>query len=559
MDRADRYEIMHIKATCFFSIVGILYYLLKVYNMGSITGYVLERESIGIVFFISVIAINYIKYLLVKRRIFASKPCYVIVRFCEVLGFVFALLVFDVDLWVYIISLLLIMITSLSNGAASGLYITTFYSALYLTAYILIRLIGKGSTLQAILDTSQFELNLLLCLVAGIFSVLCGMIYKDNSFTEQQNKRLLKELEEKFDLLAVAQEEIKYHYNKQKEINQKLEDTNSRLSTSIGEFYTLQQISQAISSIFNIKELLKYVNDIIIGVMGVNYSTIVVYEEKTNRLKVHTTNINNPEEMAALSDNINCSILQEILNSGTPLVENFVDPQEYQFTSGREINSLICVPLMTKTRKFGLVLIEQKYNNAFDDENARLLGVISQQVSIAMENAELYQKMQELASIDGLTEVYNRLYFHQRMAGELKSAMDNDYELSVAIFDIDFFKKFNDTFGHLFGDKVIKSIADLVKSSLRSADIIARYGGEEFIILFPRTGIKEAYAKIEVLRHKISTTVIRDELIATSVTASFGISCYPASGTTEMELLRKADQALYEAKTSGRNCVKIAS
>jgi len=123
--------------------------------------------------------------------------------------------------------------------------------------------------------------------------------------------------------------------------------------------------------------------------------------------------------------------------------------------------------------------------------------------------------------------------------------------------DIDHFKRFNDTFGHLFGDKVLKHIAHLMKKSLRSGDIIARYGGEEFVILLPRTSVKEAYDKVERLRNIVAKTTIKDELVEASVTVSFGVSSYPEFANTESELLKTADNALYDAKESGRNCVRI--
>ena len=234
--------------------------------------------------------------------------------------------------------------------------------------------------------------------------------------------------------------------------------------------------------------------------------------KKEKNLKVHTTNIRSRDDLIALNDNINCTILLDVLNNAKPIVENFVDPDEYTFTQGREVNSLICVPLTTKSRKFGLVLIEHKYYSAFDEDNARLLDIIGQQVGIAMENAELYQQMQWLATIDGLTGIYNRLYFQDRLQKEFTSAQQDSYPLSLAIFDIDHFKRFNDTYGHLFGDKVLKSITEMVKTSLRGTDILARFGGEEFIILFPRTNISEAFEKVDALREKISKTYIKDNL-----------------------------------------------
>lgn len=558
MEKADRYEILYIKSTSFFSAIGIIYCIINVLYSSWPGSNNFLYEIADAAFFVSIILINIIKYTLILKDVFSSKQLFFSIRFVEIAVLTAAFIFLNIDIWVFSTALLLIMTTSLSYGISYGLGVSFFCTLFHFLGSFYIKCFLDNAGIKTFFSSRQFANDIFLYFVTGIFTAFCGMIYKVNSCTEQQNKKLVEELEEKYGLLKTAQQEIKFHYEKVKETNLKLEETNSKLSVSIGEFYTLQQISQAISSIFNIKELLKYVNDIIIGVMGVNYSTIIVYEDKRKELKVHTTNIDNEEDLLILNENINFGALLNAIDKNSPILENFVDEKKYSFTQNRGINSLICVPLATKTKKFGLVLVEHKLNNAFNDGNVRLLDIIAQQVSIAMENAELYQKMQELASIDGLTGVYNRLCFQQMLTKELKNAADNGYSLSITIFDVDYFKVFNDTYGHMFGDKVIRCIADIVKASLDSPDMIARYGGEEFIILFPKTELAEAYEKVEVLREKIASAVIRDEPVTTTVTASFGISCYPISGTNEIELLRKADKALYEAKASGRNCVKIA-
>jgi len=391
-----------------------------------------------------------------------------------------------------------------------------------------------------------------------ICTLFTGQIYKDGVERDIQNQSLIEQLEEKYLQLELARDEINQQYLKLVSTNNKLEETNKRLSKNIAEFYTLQQISQAIGSVLDIKELLKYLNDIILGVMGANYVTIILYDEGTGRLRVETTNITSKSDRALIADNINSNEQLKNLNIGQSIMENQVDKEKYTFTKGRNINSLICVPLTTKAGRFGLVLVEHRLTNAFDEESVRLLNIIAQQVGIVLENAELYNKMQELARTDGLTGVYNRQYFQELLSVEMKNAEQWNYTLSLAIFDIDRFKMFNDTFGHLFGDQVLISIVNEVKAALRKHDIIARYGGEEFIILFPRTKLTDAHDKAEELRKIIQKHVIKDNLVSVSVTASFGVSSFPECALNEKDLIRTADDALFDAKASGRNCVKAA-
>ncbi len=554
MDKIEKYELMYSKFSWILILMACVSSSVVNVTIDSNKSYV--YWTLLLAFFAFAAIANYLKIKFIRSDKFSNETLYLLSKAFEMVMVVFSIEFIGIGNWGYILPALSILVTSLRKGRRNGSILVLIAFATHILLLLIKHFIYPADENYLLND---FVFVLVLYYVGlQMFAILCGFIFKSGLESEDENKALLDQLEEKYEQLAVAQEEIKLHYDKLKDTNNKLEDTNRKLTGSIAEFYTLQQISQAIGSIFEIKELLKYVNDIILGVMGVNYSTIILYDEKRSKLKVHTTSIKNRDELITLSDNINCPRMMDSLYNGKQIIENIVDHDEYAFTQGREVNSLIIIPLSTKTRKFGLVLIEHKYYNAFDEENVRLLDIIGQQVGIAMENAELYQKMHELATTDSLTGVYNRLYFQERLQKEFADAKEEDYQLSLAIFDIDFFKRFNDTFGHLFGDKVLKHIADLVKKSMRNTDILARYGGEEFIILFPRTGLKEAFEKVETLRQKIAQSEIKDNLVTATVTVSFGVCSFPEAASTESELIRLADDALYEAKNMGRNCARTA-
>ncbi len=555
---------MYIKLTWIFLIAAIGYYLLNelIFNV-RLLKYTERGMAIPIhwkiAFCFFAIVLHLMKHLLFRKGLLEKRIPYYLNRLVWIFIISFAIVFINAGIWIFIFILFSILVTSLSKGPAPGLVLTASSFLIHASVFFLAGLYRLRSLeLLHLSGLEYFLIVLFMHFIFALFSIFCGMIFRDNTENEKENKHLMEQLKEKYLQLEMAQEEIKRQYEKLKGTNSKLEEMNLKLSASIAEFYTLQQISQAISSILDIGELLKYLNDIIIGVMGVNYSTIILADEKTGRLKVQVTNIAKLADIITLSDNINNNVLTRVVENGEHFLVNYVDRNLYPFTRGREVNSLICVPLNTKSRKFGLVLVEHKLSNAFDDDNVRLLDIISQQVGIAMENADLYQKMQELATRDGLTGIYNRQYFQQRLESEFHKAQKGDYPLSAAIFDIDHFKKFNDTFGHLFGDKVLKSITDAVSGSLRKNDIFARFGGEEFILLFPGTNLKEAYEKVEVLRRMIGQHIIRDSLVTVSVTASFGVSSFNECALSENELLRSADDALFEAKASGRNCIRVA-
>ncbi len=399
----------------------------------------------------------------------------------------------------------------------------------------------------------------ILYLIFLAFLRIIGTYYNQFSQNEKDNQNLVDQLGRKYAQLEEARKEKQDQYDKLKEVNLQLEDSNKKLTSSIAEFFTLQQISQAISSIFDMNELLQFVNDIIIGVMGVSTSNIALYGSGSDRLKVQVSNIYNKKERAILTDNINTPYLKDAVDKGSTILNNMVNPDDFDFTRGRNIRSLLCVPFLVKGKSHGCVLIEHTIPEAFDEDNVRLLEIITQQISIAIDNARLYEQLQEFANTDGLTQIYNRVFFQNRLQHELEQARQLGYEVSVILYDIDNFKRFNDTYGHLFGDIVLKTLAKLVKESIRKDDIVARFGGEEFIVLLPHTGKELACEKAEELRKKISELTIRDQSIEASVTVSMGVSTFPTLAQTELTLINSADEALYVAKKSGKNCVRMAN
>ncbi|UJF31821.1 GGDEF domain-containing protein [Paenibacillus hexagrammi] len=176
------------------------------------------------------------------------------------------------------------------------------------------------------------------------------------------------------------------------------------------------------------------------------------------------------------------------------------------------------------------------------------------QVSVVMENVNQYHEMLVLATTDGLTGVSNRRHFMRLAENEMKKARNEHSNLSLILYDIDFFKKFNDQYGHLAGDEVLKMISNRVSKNLRDGDIMGRYGGEEFIILLPHTSLAAALQVAESLRAAVECECVLFNDTSLRVTASFGVA-EVGKGEHLLEVINQADTALYEAKARGRNCV----
>lgn len=542
--------------------------MLFLISADTFTGYVVGHIPfkcsafiIQLTVFIFIIAISIYKILKIRKEQIAPGFEYALLKILEIVLVAILLSTMVYGQYYYFVALIPIVSICVTRGFSISLpYLCTGFAVQALMFFLSKNYLGIMQENEANLHDPAFSMLLVIVYITFLlFLHLLGVFYKQFRQSEQDNQNLVAQLGIKYAQLEQARIEKQEQYDKLKEVNVQLEDTNKRLTTSLAEFFTLQQISQAISSIFDMNELLQFVNDVIIGVMGVSTSNIALYGSAGDRLKVQVSNILNERDLAILTDNINSPALKDAIEEGRTIINNAVDPDKYDFTRGRNVRSFLCAPLKVKDKTHGFVLIEHSIPDAFDDDNVRLLEIITQQVSIAIDNASLYEQLQEYANTDGLTQIYNRIYFQKRLQAELNNAERQGYEVSVILYDIDDFKLFNDSYGHLFGDVILKSIARTVKESVRKNDVVARFGGEEFIILLPHTGTDRAYEKAEELRKQIASLTIEDNNITASVTVSMGVSTFPTLAGTDASLISGADNALYEAKRSGKNCVKIAS
>jgi diguanylate cyclase (GGDEF)-like protein len=183
------------------------------------------------------------------------------------------------------------------------------------------------------------------------------------------------------------------------------------------------------------------------------------------------------------------------------------------------------------------------------------------QTEVALRKSQ--EAMRLLAITDSLTGLYNRMHFFELAKAELSRSLRYSRPLSVMMFDIDFFKRINDTFGHTSGDMVLKMVAKTTKETVRTTDIPARYGGEEFVILLPETSVAKAAIVAEKLRRKIEDATTQTEKDPIIITISIGVSDYLGETNSKpgeiilTEFISKADQALYASKNAGRNRVTV--
>ena len=255
-------------------------------------------------------------------------------------------------------------------------------------------------------------------------------------------------------------------------------------------------------------------------------------------------------------DNPNTIILDKrqthIVNDPKTLFPGFFDDMD------GNVESWLGAPMIFKGRLLGMLALASSLPNGFTEIHARLVTAFTDQVAVAIENARLFEEMQQQAITDSLTGISNRRHFFEMAENEFERSRRYHRSLSMIMLDIDHFKDVNDRHGHAVGDAVLQEIAAQCRDSLRLVDLLARYGGEEFVILLPETDLERCARVAERLRGRIAGTRIETPEAAITVTASLGIASLEGDKRiTLAELLNQADQALYAAKQAGRNRVHV--
>lgn len=247
----------------------------------------------------------------------------------------------------------------------------------------------------------------------------------------------------------------------------------------------------------------------------------------------------------------------ERLENMVKKVDNDVVRTDYKLLETGSLGSLCCIPFVVNGVIGGYMYAGSSKKDFFED--MEYLETIVTQLELAASRINLFETMSRMAKKDGLTGVYNRRYLNEEFAGFIKRSDSKNMKVYVALFDIDHFKKFNDTYGHLFGDEVLKAVSSAAERVMKSfGGEVYRYGGEEFVCMKLGCDLKSFTAVIEELHEEIKSTVLTtDNGEKTSINVSVGISSYPDT-TKELKLvLSNADKAMYYSKEHGRGRITV--
>jgi diguanylate cyclase (GGDEF)-like protein len=223
-----------------------------------------------------------------------------------------------------------------------------------------------------------------------------------------------------------------------------------------------------------------------------------------------------------------------------------------------DITSL-CVPIVAQGNVLGVLHVERHHHKPITQAEMTLANNLATQIALAMASVKLRDTLRNLSVRDPLTGLFNRRYMEESLQREIATAQRKNRALAVVILDLDYFKNFNDTFGHEAGDFLLREVGGLLSRKSRIGDIACRFGGEEFVLIYPEAEPEVATQMAEGLREAIHGLHVQHfGRSLGQVSASFGLAFFPIHGNTADQLLRAADKALYEAKAAGRNRVEIA-
>ncbi len=221
--------------------------------------------------------------------------------------------------------------------------------------------------------------------------------------------------------------------------------------------------------------------------------------------------------------------------------------------TGRVMRSILAVPLLRQGRALGAVAIQSRQPYAFTNADLRLLQALASQMAVALENADLYEQMRQLAITDELTGLYNRRHLFALGAREIKRAARFHHPLTAMLLDLDDFKRINDRLGHSVGDEVLRLWARRMTQGIREVDILGRYGGEEFGLFLPETPIDDALLLAKRLHRLVSETPFETSAGPIYLTMSIGLASWQPHIQSPAALLQEADFAQYAAKNAGKN------
>jgi diguanylate cyclase (GGDEF)-like protein len=319
----------------------------------------------------------------------------------------------------------------------------------------------------------------------------------------------------------------------------------------------LFEIGKLVGSDLDPGILLSRIAELVCEMIGAKSCSVMLLDADRRRLLAKAAYGLRTERMHTLSFKVGEGVAGWVVERGEAVLIHDVT-QDHRFVplpnNQTPIASMLCVPLLARGERVGVVTATSEHVHAFHPDDLELVRFISTTIALDIENVRLHR----VAVTDPLTGAYNREFLHQRLPGEIEAAIDRDRPLSLALVDVDHFKSVNDQYGHGIGDVVLAEVARRLRGAIRGGDLLVRYGGEEFLVVLPKADAGRAWEVGERMRQRVSERAFDvGDGLALLLRVSVGIAQW-RMGENMPDLIERADIALYGAKQRGRNRVEVA-
>ncbi|TET44665.1 diguanylate cyclase [candidate division TA06 bacterium] len=333
-----------------------------------------------------------------------------------------------------------------------------------------------------------------------------------------------------------------------------------RTKKKVKELSLLYEVGAAIASTLDLEEMLNKAAHLI--QMSLDSCYIAIFLKEPSKDEVVLKAFSGSSEISPSRTKIRLGvdglIGWSMVGKRSILVED-VEKQPRYLKGIENIKSELVVPLLKEGKVLGAMDMGSEILGAFTQESIQPIEQLAGQLSIAIQNITLYEKVGVLAVTDDLTKLHNSRYCQMFLQKAEALAKTSGNPLSLIFLDADYFKEINDTYGHHFGAAALIELADRIRELLREDYVASRYGGDEYIIMMPNTSLDEALEWAEKLRKLVADKpFLTDKNVSHSLTISLGVATYPGSAETAWDLLVKADKAMYHVKDTGRNGVHAA-
>jgi diguanylate cyclase (GGDEF)-like protein len=382
---------------------------------------------------------------------------------------------------------------------------------------------------------------IMVILLLGVAAAIAVKTYKLGKQTGiQQEKTQWLEKEKDYYKRFLAEESLREKYQKEAETLQKEKERYIHFLVNIPDivrsFISDLSFEEIVSSIFRLTKSLVEPEIIELYMLDVNTNSLILVH--------HNGSKKDQESVVKLGEGI----------IGLAAENRMVVSQAIQHLRGID-DIEFAAPILFKERLIGVIGLSKI--KISDGNEMRFISMIADLAGVSLQNCEFIGTAKEEAITDALTGLYNRRYFFEKAREAAHKAIKHHSPISIFIFDIDHFKKYNDMHGHPEGDYLLKELSRILKENSREGDVTARYGGEEFIVLMPDTDKEGAVVYGEKIRKVIESYPFRHREKQPSgyLSVSGGVASFPFDGSSIEAVIRCADEALYESKRSGRNMI----